>query len=128
MVGYKYYLLHSLWYFGLISTLQYHQVQYPGPMLTRIAKDYLTIQGSSVVSEQAISSGGHTDYKTRNQLSTEVFEVLQMLKSCYKDGLIKVEEEASAHEPKPLYSKVIRCIILFFLTQFWAVLGVKRFF
>ena len=68
-------------------------------MLTRIAKDYLTIQGSSVVSEQAISSGGHTDYKTHNQLSTEVFEVLQMLKSCYKDGLIKVEEEASAHEP-----------------------------
>ena len=74
-------------------------------MLTRIPKDYLTIQGSSVVSEQAISSGGHTDHKTHNQLSTEVFEALQMLKSCYKDGLIKVVKEASAHEPKPYVFK-----------------------
>ena len=103
MVGYKYYLLHSLWCFGLISALQYHQVQYP--MLARITKDYLTIQGSSVVSEQTISSGGHTGHKTHNQLPTEVFKALQMLKSCYKDGLIKVEEEDSTHEPKPFVYK-----------------------
>ena len=99
MVGCKCYLLYRVWCFGLISTLQHYQVQYP--TLARIARDYLTIQGSSVASEQASSSCGHTDDKSHNQLSTEVVEALQILKSCYRDGLIKVEEEASAHEPKP---------------------------
>ena len=99
MVGGKYSLPQSLHCFWLLSALQQHQMQYP--MLARIANDYLAIQCSSVASEQAFSSGGYTDNKSHNQLSTEVFEALQILKSCYRDSLIKVEEEASAHELKP---------------------------
>ena len=76
----------------------HYQVQYP--TLARIARD-LAIQGSSVASGQAFSSGGHTDDKSHNQLSTDVFEELHILKHCYRDGLIKVEEEASTHKPNP---------------------------
>jgi hypothetical protein len=79
--------------------LKHHQTQYL--TLAKIAWDYLAIQGSSVPSERAFSGGGLTDTKARNQLSQETFEALQILKSCYKDGLITVEEEVAAHERKP---------------------------
>ena len=78
--------------------LKHHQTQYP--TLAKIARDYLVIQGSSVSSERAFSGSRLTDTKARNQLSQETFEALQILKSCYKDGLIKVEEEVAAHERK----------------------------
>ena len=78
--------------------LQHHQTQFP--TLARIARDYLAIQGSSVPSERSFSSGGLTDTKSRNSLSLEIFEALQILKSCYKDGLINVDEEIVAHEQK----------------------------
>jgi hypothetical protein len=53
------------------------------------------------VSEQAFSSGGLTDHKSHNQMKPETFEALQILKSCYKDGLIKVEDEVEACQRKP---------------------------
>jgi len=34
-------------------------------------------------------------------MKPETFEALHILKSCYKDGLIKVEDEIRAHEHKP---------------------------
>ncbi|KIM75155.1 hypothetical protein PILCRDRAFT_13838 [Piloderma croceum F 1598] len=77
----------------------HHQTQYL--TLAKIARDYLAIQGSSVPSEHTFSGGGLMDTKAQNQLSQETFEALQILKSCYKDGLIKVEEEVAAHERKP---------------------------
>ncbi|PCH37302.1 HAT dimerization, partial [Wolfiporia cocos MD-104 SS10] len=49
-----------------------HATQYP--VLSRIARDYLSIQGSSVSSERAFSSGGRTGTKLRNQLTPETFE------------------------------------------------------
>ena len=52
------------------------------------------------MSEEAFSSGEHTVGKSCNQLSAEVLEALQILKSCYIDGLI-MAEEASTHKPKP---------------------------
>ena len=66
-----------------------------------LAWDYLAIQGSSVPSEHAFSGGGLTDTKARNQLNPETFKALQILKSCYKDGLFKVADEVAAckHEP-----------------------------
>ena len=51
--------------------------------------------------ECAFSGGGLTDTKAQNQLLPETFEALQILKSCYKDGLITVEEEVAAHERIP---------------------------
>jgi hypothetical protein len=80
------------------SLSQHHQTQFP--TLARIARDYLAIQGSSVALERSFSSGGLTDTKSRNSMSPETFEALQILKSCYKDGLINVDEEVAAHELK----------------------------
>ena len=51
-------------------------------------------------SEHAFSGSRLTDTKARNQLSPETFEALQILKYCYKDGLIKVKEEVAVHERK----------------------------
>ena len=85
----------------ICSSVSLGAISYAGQNHQRLSH----YQGSSVVSEQTISSGGHTDHKTHNQLPTEVFKALQMLKSCYKDGLIKVIEEDSTHEPKPFVYK-----------------------
>ncbi|KAF5313763.1 hypothetical protein D9619_013714 [Psilocybe cf. subviscida] len=49
----------------------YHSLQYP--TLSRIARDYLAIQGSSVASERAFSSAGITDDVRRNSLDTKAF-------------------------------------------------------
>jgi len=53
------------------------------PTLSRMAHDYLAIQGSSVPSEQAFSSGGLTGTSLHNQLNPSTFEALQILKSAY---------------------------------------------
>ena len=53
------------------------------------------------MSERAFSSGGLTDHKSRNQMRPKTFEALQILKSCYKNGLIRVEDEVIAHQRKP---------------------------
>ena len=79
--------------------LKHHQTQYP--TLAKITWDYLAIQSSSVSLEHAFSGSGLTDTKAWNQLSSKTFEVLQILKSCYKDGLITVKEEVAAHERTP---------------------------
>ena len=70
-------------------------VQYP--TLSRMAHDYLAIQGSAVPSEWAFSSGGLTATARRNRLSGEIFEALQILKSGYRNGHICASEQAKAH-------------------------------
>jgi hypothetical protein len=59
-----------------------------------MARDYLAIQGSSVPSERAFSSGGLTSTSLRNRLSPATFEALQILKSAYKNGHISAFQEA----------------------------------
>ena len=66
-----------------------------------MARDYLAIQGSSVPSERAFSSGGMTGTKLRNQLDPDTFEALQMLKAGYRNGVLTSADEARSHEPKP---------------------------
>jgi len=66
-------------------------VQYP--TLARIARDYLAIQGSSVPSERAFSSGGLTGTRLRGRLSPDIFEALQVLKSGYRNGHIGAAEQ-----------------------------------
>jgi hypothetical protein len=53
-----------------------------------MAQDYLAIQGSSVPSERAFSSGGITGTLLRNRLNPETYEALQILKSGYKSGIL----------------------------------------
>ena len=72
-----------------------HAVQYP--TLSCIVCDYLAIQGSAVPSERAFSSGGLTATAHRNQLSRDIFEALQILKSGYHNGHIPASEQAEAH-------------------------------
>jgi len=65
-----------------------------------MARDYLAIQGSSVPSERAFSSGGITGTKLRNWLNPETFEALQILKAAYRNGVLSSGDEAQSHEPK----------------------------
>jgi hypothetical protein len=58
--------------------LQKHMTQYP--ILARMAKNYLAIQGSATPS---FSGASLTDTKQCSQLMQEVFGVLQILKSAY---------------------------------------------
>jgi len=62
-----------------------------------MACDYLTIQGSSIPSECAFSSGGITDTARRNCLSTNAFEALQILKSAYRNGHVGAVHQAGLH-------------------------------
>jgi hypothetical protein len=77
------------------SSSQQHSTQYP--VLARIARDYLAIQGSSVPSERAFSGGGLTGTRLRARLSPQVFEALQILKSAYRNGHIGAAEQAEAY-------------------------------
>jgi hypothetical protein len=52
-------------------TYQHHSVAYP--TLSRMARDYLAIQGSATPSEQAFSSGSITDQSQHNQLTPDIF-------------------------------------------------------
>jgi hypothetical protein len=56
------------------SKLQHHSIQYP--TLSRMARDYLAIQGSATPSERAFSSGGTTGTAKRNRLMPKAFEGL----------------------------------------------------
>ena len=67
------------------------------PTLSRIARDYLAIQGSSVPSERAFSSGSLTATARRNRLKGDIFEALQILKSGYRNGHIGAAAEAERH-------------------------------
>ena len=62
-----------------------------------MACNYLAIQGSSVPSEQAFSSGGLTSTSLRNHLSPAIFKALQILKSAYRNGHISAAQEAKGH-------------------------------
>ena len=61
------------------------------------ARDYLAIQGSSVASEHAFSSGRLTGTYLCNRLKTDTFEALQIIKSAYRNGVLSASDEAASH-------------------------------
>src|SRR5260221_14017625 len=71
---------------------QKHLMQYP--ILARMARDYLPIQGSATPSKRAFSNISLTDGKQRNRLAPDMFEALQNLKSAYRHGHISAAAEA----------------------------------
>ncbi|KIJ36169.1 hypothetical protein M422DRAFT_105461, partial [Sphaerobolus stellatus SS14] len=54
------------------------------PQLSRMAMDYLAIQGSATPVERVWSATSDTDTKKRNRLSPERLEALQILKNIYR--------------------------------------------
>ncbi|KIJ22286.1 hypothetical protein M422DRAFT_90891, partial [Sphaerobolus stellatus SS14] len=50
------------------------------PQLSRMAVDYLAIQGSATPVERVWNSAADTDTKKRNRLSSERLAALQLLK------------------------------------------------
>lgn len=68
------------------------------PVLSLIARDYLAIQGSAVLSERAFSSGERTGAHLRNHLKPETFEALQILQDGYRTGVISAIAEADFHD------------------------------
>jgi hAT family C-terminal dimerisation region len=79
----------------LCVKIKHHQSQYP--TLSRMARDYLAIQGSATPSECAFSGGGLTGTKRRNRLNADAFESLQLLKSAYRNGHISAADDATQH-------------------------------
>ncbi|KAF5336641.1 hypothetical protein D9758_015942 [Tetrapyrgos nigripes] len=78
-----------IWWWG------HHQDTYP--TLSRMARDYLAIQGSATPSERAFSSAGLTDHKSRNRLKPKMFAAIQTLKAAYRNGHISAHQQASEH-------------------------------
>lgn len=72
-----------------------HQFEYP--ILARIARDYLAIQGSAVASERVFSGAGLTVTNRRNRLSARMISALQRLKNAYRDGRLSAVQEAWMH-------------------------------
>jgi len=68
--------------------------------MSKIAKDYLTIQGSAVPSERAFSSSGITAVPRRNCLLPDAFGALQLLKSGYRQGHISAAAQAELAVPR----------------------------
>ena len=66
------------------------------PVWASLAKDYLSIMGSSVSSERAFSSAGITISKRRNRLQADVVEALQFLKCLLRKELIYRELQPSS--------------------------------
>ena len=60
-------------------------------------QDYLTIQGSSVASKHAFSSGQLTSTYLCNRLKPSTFEVLQIIKSTFRNGILNTMDEAACH-------------------------------
>ena len=60
-------------------------------------QDYLAIQESSVASEHAFSSGWLTGTYLCNQLKTDTFKALQIIKSAYHNGVLSASDEAASH-------------------------------
>ena len=66
------------------------------PVWAFLAKDYLSIMGSSVSSERAFSSAGITISKRRNRLKGDVVEALQFIKCLLQKELIYCEPQPSS--------------------------------
>jgi hypothetical protein len=67
------------------------------PILARMARDYLPIQGSATPSERTFSNASFTDTKQRNQLAPETFKALQILKSTYRNEHMSAPAEAEKY-------------------------------
>jgi len=67
------------------------------PTLAHLTRDYLAIQGSSIASEWAFSSGGLTDTLQHNHMEPFLFGWVQILKHAYKTCLLDASIEADAH-------------------------------
>jgi hypothetical protein len=76
----------------LTPNKQHNSQRYP--VLARMAKDYLAIQGSSVPSERAFSSAGLDKTLLRNRMKADLFEALQILRSAYKAGILSAQHES----------------------------------
>jgi len=79
----------------LICTQQHQAVEYP--TLSRMAWDYLAIQGSATPSERAFSGGGITGTPNCNCFSVASFKALQLLKSAYHNGHITAVDDVAKH-------------------------------
>jgi hypothetical protein len=60
------------------------------PVLSKMARDYLTIQATSVASESSFSIAGNTITKTRNRLLPETARACLCSKSWMDKGMVKI--------------------------------------
>ncbi len=65
--------------------------------MSRIAHDYLAIQGSAAAAERSFSGSGLTDVAKQARLGDELFGEMQELKGAYRDGCLQAKSEAWLH-------------------------------
>ena len=63
------------------------------PVLAQVARDYLSIQATSVACEQAFSVAGNTITKTRNRLNPETARATLCAKSWIENGVGSLEKK-----------------------------------
>ena len=68
--------------------------------MSKIAKDYLAIQGSAVPLECTFYSSSITATARHNALLPETFGALQVLKSAYRQGHISAITQAELAAPR----------------------------
>jgi hypothetical protein len=68
------------------------------PVWASLARDYLAIMASSVLSERAFSSAGITISKRRNRLKADIVEALQFLKCMIRRDIIFRETPSASTE------------------------------
>jgi len=72
----------------LLLWWQAHSSEFP--IISEMARDFLTIQATSVASKQAFSVAGNTITKTRNRLLPETARACLCMKSWLSNDLIKM--------------------------------------
>ena len=71
------------------SNYDIQSMQHVFPQLSRMAMDYLAIQGSATPVERVWSAASDTDTKKRNRLGSERLAALQFLKNVYRQLRVK---------------------------------------
>ncbi|KIJ35444.1 hypothetical protein M422DRAFT_262406 [Sphaerobolus stellatus SS14] len=82
-------------------------VQHVYPQLSRMAMDYLTIQGSAMPVERVWSAASDTDTKKCNRLSSEHLAALQFLKNVYRKHRVR---QMTAEEKREFCEERLRQI------------------
>lgn len=84
---------------GPDSLTYWKSVQHVYPHLSKMAIDYLAIQGSATPVERVWSSAADTDTKKRNRLTSDLLSALQLLKAVHRQ---ERERKLSAEDKQQL--------------------------
>jgi hypothetical protein len=96
------------WNFVSIDTLTYWKHnEYRFPVLARMARDYLCIQGTSTSVERLFSAAGNVITEKRNRIGAQTASALLCLGSWYKEQELKEDPIESPRNEGKLEKDVV---------------------